>query len=312
MKNIKLLEEKAVCKFKKSKPSWTVGDVLELHCEWPVTFTLSSPVRIQWEKEQTGKEQIGEDLKKKGEEETTTQSREKEQSPPGPYSLVVLDTAHIYPGKGVFKVTSYKPGVYNTGFTLVSDQGTIQVKPLSWQVESVIPLEKKETIKPYPPYGPWKKVLPFWYWPLTIVLLLSLLAFMAFKIRLFVKKKKKIQEIEKRLKNKTPFREFISQLNLMVRKINSAKNKEIIPQLDRQFRLFLENEFLIFALNEKPKKIVRQLKKDYPIICEKCDFFDFFKEMEKLSQEKISYKEYEQILDIARELVISCVEERGV
>lgn len=309
MKNIKSLEKKAICEFEKSKPTWTVGDVLGLHCEWPITFILSSPVRIEWDQKQTEKEKESET--NEDSELFTQQKIKEEQSLPGPYSLVVLDTVNIYPGKGVFKVTSYKPGNYNTGFTFVSDQGTIQVKPLYWQVKSVIPPEKKETIQPYPPYGPWKEALPFWYWPLTLVVLLSGFVFMAFKIWFFVKRKNKIQEVEQRLKNKTPFREFISQLNLLVRKINSTKNKEIIPQLDKQFRLFLENEFLIFALNKKPEKIVCQLKKHYPIVCKKCNFFEFFKEIEKLSQEKISQKEHEQILDMARELAISCVEREG-
>ncbi len=296
MENLNISDEKIVCRFKKKKKPLTVGDVFELHCEWPLSILLSSPVHIEFN--QTS-----------AEENQNVGGHTKEQSLPGPYSLVILETTNIYPGKGAFKVTSYKPGDYNTEFTLVSDQGIARVKQLSWKVESVIPPERKETIKPYPPYGPWKEVLPFWHWPLSVAVLLSLLVFIFFKTRLYIKRKKKIQEVNNRLKNKTSFREFVSQLNLLVRHVNSEENKGIIQELDTHFRLFLENEFFIFALNTEPKIIVAQLKKYYPSICDKCDILGFFKEMEKLAGEKTGSKEYEQILDMARELAISCVEQ---
>lgn len=297
-------DKEIVCRFEKKKKPLTVGDVFELHCEWPLSILLSSPVRIEFDQINSAK-----NLNKKNTGDHTIQGEQKEQSPPGPYSLVILKTINIYPGKGVFKVTSYKPGNYNTGFHLVSDQGIAGVKQLSWKVESVIPPERKETIKPYPPYGPWIEVLPFWHWPLSGVVLLSLLVFIVFKTRLFIKRKKKIQEVNNRLKNKTPFREFVSQLNLLVRQVNSKESKSIIQKLDIRFRFFLENEFLIFALNTEPKKIAQQLKKYYPSVYEKCNILGFFTEIDKLSREKTGSKEYEQILDMARELAISCVEQ---
>ena len=276
MKHIDISDQKILCRFEKKQEPLTVGDVFELHCEWPLSVILSSPARIEFDHQETQ----------------------------GPYSLFVLDTISILPGKGVFKVTSYQPGNYNTGFRIISDEGVVEVKPLSWKVDSVVPQEKKETIQPFPPYGPWREVLPFWYKSLSVLTLLSVVVFIFIKIRTFIRRKKKIREVNERLKNKKPFREFISQLNLLAREISSKDGKEIITQLEKAFRLFLENQFFIFALNEEPEKIVRQLKKYYPFILKECDISGLFTEMQRLSSEQVNSEDSEQLLGMAREQAV--------
>ena len=282
-------DKTGVCRFEKMKETVTVGDIFELHCEWPLSVILSKPVRIE-----------------------LNQSEESEgvQSPKSPYSLFVLDTVRILPGRGVFKVTGYKPGNYNTGLSLVSDKGVVKVPPVSWQVNSVIPEEKKESIKPYPPYGPWPDPLPLWYWSLGLLTILGFIVFLSVKTYFFVSRKKKIKEVKRRLKNKKPFREFISQLNLLIRETGNKKAAATIKKVDKNFRLFLENEFFISALEEKPQKIIRQLKKYYPGLGRARDVFDFFTEVNKLSSEKVKSEDSEQILDMAREAAIACLEKK--
>ena len=282
-------EEIGTCQFEKMKEIITVGDIFELHCEWPLSVILSAPVRIEFNQR---------------EEPEGSHNQE------SPYSLLVLDTIRILPGKGTFKVTSYKPGSYNTGFKLVSDQGVVKAQPISWKVESVILEEKKESIQPYPPYGPWKEPLPLWYWSLSILTLLGFIVFISVKTYFFISRKKKIQEIKDRLKNKKPFREFISQLNLLVRDIDNKKAKEIIKKVDKDFRVFLENEFFIFALDEKPEKIVKQLKKYYQGFANDPGILNFFTEVNKLSFEQIKLEDSEQILNMAREVAIACLDKK--
>ena len=284
------IDETSICRFENKPENITVGNVFEMHCEWPLSVMLSSPVRIEFDQQDKKERGAGAD------------------NPPGPYALLVLKTINIYPGKGFFKVTSYQPGYYNTGFKIVSDEGVVEVKPLSWKVDSVIPRKKKETIQPYPPYGPWKEPLPIWYWPISVLTLLSLILFIVFKIRLVVKRKRKIQEVNKRLQNKKPLREFISQLNLLARGINTKERTEIIGKLETAFRFFLENQFFISALNETPKKMARQLKRYYPVIYKECDILNFFSEMKKLSSEKMSLEDFEQLLNMARDMAVSCLE----
>ena len=298
MKNRNALNKKILCQFKNKQEILTVGDIFELHCEWPLSLILSSPVRIEFNSQD-----------KVDQAENRSFKYQIQSNQPGQYALFVLDTVSILPGKGVFKVTSYKPGHYHTGFRLVSDEGVGEVKPLLWKVDSVLPENEKESIQPFPPYGPWKEVLPFWYKPLGVLLFLSLIAFIAIQVRSFIRRRKKIKEVKERLKNKKPFREFISQLNLLMRDLNKSDGKKIIIQVETAFRLFLENQFFIFAKDEKPKKIIQQIKKHYPFILKECDIEDFFAEIDRLSSEKVSSKDSEQLLNMVREQAIKIIEQ---
>ena len=288
--------KKNICHFDEIKDPLTVGDVFKMHCEWSLYAVMSSPVRIEFPRK-----------------ETKTMPMQNSLKETHPWALFVLETISVFPGRGSFKVTSYKPGSYNTRFNIVSDQGAVTVEPLSWEVKSVIPKEKKGKIKPYPPYGPWRKASFLWYWFLWGISLLSLMIFITLKIRAFIKKKNKIREVKKRLKNKKAFREFISQLNLLAREAHGTDSKKVISKLNTFFRLFLENEFFIFAIKEEPKKIIKEINKYHPFIYkqELKPVLDFFLEIEKLSAEKVSPHDMEQMLDRARELAIFFLEKRG-
>ena len=273
------------CRFEGKKEKLTVGDVFDMYCEWPITTILSSPVRIRFPKNKNPEDQF-----------------KPKQSP---YSLVVLDTVKILPGRGTFKVTGYKPGSYESGFTLVSNEGTINMAPLTWTIESVLPKNQKE-VKPYPPFGPWREPLPFWYGLLGISVLTGFIVFSVLKTVFFVQRKKKIQEVKERLKSKKAFYEFISRLNSMTRNIYKEESSQIVQNLDTHFRLFLENEFFIYAVNKSVKKVIRQLKKYQPHIYRenKVNILNFFIEVQKLSSEKVTTKDCEQLLDLARDIAI--------
>ncbi len=289
-------DEVGVCRFENMRDPSTAGDIFELHCEWPLSVILSSPARIEFYQKKPSAE-----LTK---EKTDDQSGK-------PYALFILDTVSILPGKGVFKVTGYYPGNYNTGFRIVSDEGVVEVEPLAWKIHSVIPEGKKGTIQPFPPYGPWREAMPLWHKSLSVLTLLALVVFAVLKIRLFIRRRRKQREVGERLKNKNSFREFVGQLNLLAREIKEKEGKEIVLKLEKYFRLFLENEFFIFALNEKPQQIVRQLTRYYPVVCKECGIFGLFKEMERLSSEKVNNEACEQLLDMARETAIKIYQQRG-
>ena len=273
------------CRFEGKAEKLTVGDVFDMYCEWPITTILSSSVRIQFPKNKNPENQF-----------KTKQN---------PYSLVILDTVKILPGRGTFKVTGYKPGFYESGFTLISNEGTINIAPVTWTINSVLPKNQRE-VKPYPPFGPWVEPLPFWYWPLGISVLFGFIVFTVLKTIFFVQRKKKIQEVKERLKNKKAFYEFISRLNSITRNIYKEESSQIIQNLDTYFRLFLENEFFIYAVDKSVKKITRQLKKYQPRIYResKVNILNFFIEVQKLSSEKVTTKDCEQLLDLARDIAI--------
>ena len=285
-------KEVARCKFSSLPESFTVGQVLDFYCEWPSSEILSSPVRIEFNKSPKSTSP-GNDLER------------------GSSSLFLLQTIDNSSGKAHFKVTSYRPGNYSSGFKLISDQGVIEVPSFSWKVNSVIPAEKKDTIKPYPPFGPWREAFPIWYWPLLGIILFALLSFIIVRVRTFIKRKKKIREVKKRLKGKEPFREFIAQLNSLTREINKIEGQKIIQKLDGHVRLFLENELYIEALTSSIDKIFKQLKKYHLFFFKNPEVVGFFSEMQKLSHEKPSIEDCEQMLDQARELALFCQEQKN-
>ena len=316
-------QNQALCRFEQIKKEMTVGDVFEMHCEWPPHLAvLSEPIRIEFPNQALSpkdQEQYG-DLKKKLPTESAPHNQT--ETKPSPYSLAILQTKAIFPGKATFKVTSYQPGHYHTGFTLISDRGTVKVQALSWQVKSV--LKAGQQAKPYPPYGPWMEPLPFWYWPLGALTLLGILLFLFMQIRVGVKRKKKIKEVQSRLKNKQAYQEFISQLNQLTWKIyphkmdnskttptiiadkskqETTKNtRSIVAEIEQAFRLFLENQFFIYALKETPKTIIQQLKKYYPLIYQnhKSPILNLFAELKRLSVIKSNIEDLEPTINMAR------------
>jgi len=296
------MEEKGSCRFDSIPNPLTVGDIFELHCEWPLSISLSAPLRIEFYQD------TNEALENSPETKSSPKAKDDESSfsnpSENPYALYLLDIINLLPGRGSFKVVSYQPGRYNTGFKIVGSQDVLHTKNLYWKVDSVIPQEKKETIAPYPAYGPWKEPAPIWYWPIATLSLLSLIAFITIKIYAYIKRKKKIKEVSNRLKNKTAFREFVSQLNLLARGIKDQSRKEFIVKLENYFRLFLENEFYIFTLKKEPRNIIRQMKKYYPHYDKENNILNFFMEMQKLSNKEVSYEDGEQLLNMARDLAI--------
>ena len=276
-------QAKGICHFKKTKKNLTVGDVFEMQCEWPLHLAvLSPPVRLEFFASQ-GQTTNTLDNKENRAPENLNLAQQIELSP---YSLVILQTKNILPGKAIFKVTSYKPGHYNTKVALISDSGQVLSQPLTWKVESVLPKGTKQ-VKPYPPYGPWMEKWPFWYWPAGAFILTLFLVFMAFKIRLFMKRKKRIKEVQKKYRNQAPYQTFISQLNrlswkahqtnlkkekllnqdLSNKKVLANQDKKtnqtehIIEEIEKAFRVFLESVFFIYTFEKPPMGIVQQLKK---------------------------------------------------
>ena len=297
--------EKAVCWFEKQQNPITVGDLFELHCKWPPSVFLSVPARIEFPP-----------LKKQAKDHTKNPIAQDQainkapKSPENPYALALLETASLLPGKGVFKVTGYAPGAYYTGFQIVSDEGAVHVEPLSWSIKSVIPQTSKGTIKPFPPYGPWGEVLPFWHKSLSVLSLLALLVFVVLKIRFFIRRKRKIKQVTDRLKGKDPFRECISKLNLLARNIRQEGGENFVLTLRKIFCLFLENEFCIFAMNEKSEKIFSRLKNSWPVLYQRSGIASLFKEMDRLSSEKTKAQDRGQLLSMAREAAIKIYQHR--
>ena len=262
-----------------------IGDLFNLHCEWDKNaYYLATPVRM---------ELIQEDQS---------------------YALVILNKDLFVPGRASFTVTSYQPGLYNTKIKLIGQNNQLESNPVSWQVYSVIPKDQQGLVNPYPPYGPWYDHLPMWYWPGFIVFVCAFLTILVFKIRTVLRRKRNIQKIHARLKNKTAFREFISRITLLTRQLNEISKEQFFKKLKQYFSLFLEDQLFIFAVNEAPSSIIKQIKKYCPFVKpeQRDSIFIFYKELKRsfFAKKEIGLQDFEQLINLSREIAIQIYESK--
>ncbi len=278
-------DQKSVCQFENKAEEITAGDIFYLRCKWPPFIDLSPPLRIELLKNQD------------------------------PYGLFILDVVSIFPGEGYFKVTSYRPGNYETEFQIIGEKGVASFSPLSWQTKSVIPKGQEQSAKPYPPYGPWLFPSPNWYGPFFILTGLLFVTFLVLKVVSFFKRKKHIQEVQKRIKGKIPFYQFISQATSLNRQITQLPRDQFLKDLKMHLLLFLENELFILAQGQNVKKIMKELKTYHRFLYQKYgkSIQVLFVELENslLSSDKIGVEGCEQLLDMARHLVINIYQQRS-
>ena len=262
-----------------------VGDLFNLHCEWDKdTHSLLTPVRMELNQEDPS------------------------------YALVILNKDLFVSGRASFTVTSYQPGLYNTKIKLIGQNNQLESNPVSWQVYSVIPKDQQGPVNPYPPYGPWYDHLPIWYWPCFIIFVCAFLTILGFKIRTALKRKRNIQKIHERLKNKTAFREFISRITLLTRELNELSKEQFFKKIKEYFSLFLEDQLFIFTVNETPSSIVKQIKKYCPFVKpeQRNSIFIFYKELKRsfFAKKGISLQDFEQLINLSREIAIQIYESK--
>ena len=206
----------------------TVGQVVQMHCRWPSDLSLKPPVSIE---------------PVKG----------------APFRLVILKTKSLKPGEGVFEVTGYEPGEYNTPVTLMGGEGgRVVSRPVSWSMDSVL---KPGTVKPYPPYGPWLEEVPYpLWWGLGACVVLMLALGIRKAIQQY-KRKKWLQTLPLRTGGKDPLFILTSQLNQLTRKASVLSMVESMKQLKTCFMDFLENEGAGPLKDLSFRKTLREVKK---------------------------------------------------
>ena len=267
-----------VCRFKDQPEKLTVGDLFKLECQWPPAG-LKGPLKL----------------------EAKT-----------PYSLVILKEDSFAPGQALLTVTSYRPGLHQSALKLTGAHGKNTIFPaLKWEVKSIL----DKDAKPYPPYGPWAEPGPVWLSLLLIVLILTGVSALFSKIYFAVQRKKLINKIKGRLTQEKAFPRFIGRLTALARKPQRTAKKDFIKEIDKNFRIFLENEFFISAETKTPKNIINQLKKYNPSVSQKLrqDILVFLKELNKnlIVSGELTTRDREQLLSMARNTAIKCYE-KGV
>ncbi len=260
------------CHLEGLKTPLTVGDIFTLHCTWAVKPI--PPLKWEWDNKT-------------------------------PYQLVMLKTIVLESDKGVFEITSYQPGMHLLNkFKLHHKKGVLDFAPLEWTVQSVIPKNTKKQIKPYPPYGPWQKAFPFWGMYTLAGIGLGLIIIIVWRLVVFFKRRKWVKQVSLRTTKHHPFRYFISNMMLLERTLNALSAGDFVNKLQHTFLLFLEEVFFVQAGGNTINKTLKHLRQDHPVIYKqyKNDIMYFLKELSSPADIKAS--DFEQLLNMGRELGI--------
>lgn len=260
------------CQFSPPHRVFTVGHVLKMHCQWPADFSLTPPVSIKPLKE-------------------------------APFRLVILRTVSLKPGEGVFEVTGYQPGQYQTPLTLWGKDSSLSAS-LQWNIDSVL---KPGTVKPYPPYGPWlvKAPYPLW-WGLGFLVFLMLAWGIGKGIQKY-RRKKWLHTLAFRTGGKDPLFVLTRELNRLTRRGSDLSPREGMEQLKIHFTDFLENKGADPLRDLSFRKILRQVKKFEGISpLQKKRILEFLSELEKSVSvsEHISPADLNRLLVMGREVAI--------
>ncbi len=179
-----------------------------------------------------------------------------------PYSFVMLKHIKSDCCSATFHITSYVPGEHVlTNMQLTDGFKGFRIKELKYEVVSVIDPQKEPVY--YGPVGPMVGAYPMWLlWWGMVFLGTGLLV----GLRLLWQKHKHNVLLGKSLTqyprgSKKPVESFLRRArhNLLVNQ--KLSNKELITNLDTDFRVYLLHAFLVPSFNWPSRKIGRALKK---------------------------------------------------
>ena len=169
------------------------------------------------------------------------------------YSLYVLDTVDIGDNFFILDLTSYRTGTFNHPFKITDGVESLEVKDLSWTIQSVIQ-ETKKSPKPYSHFGPFYPTPPIIYLFFLSLSAICFLSLIFVFLKRFIKRKRFLKKVLKRKTHLHPSKSFILGLR-GITNLNSQK------KLEDLFKTFLEDKFLIPAHNQTTAKILKNLKK---------------------------------------------------
>ena len=212
------------------------------------------------------------------------------------YRLHVLKILKKEPGFLELKVVSYRTGDFSTSFIITDGESQVLGEGLSFSVESV--LSEKSQIKPHPPFGPWPSPWSLWrlsFLGMTLLLFLTACFVLGKGI---IKRKNFIRKVKVRKGMNSPGQIFAK--NLRRKEIASPS---YMNNLDRLFRIFLEDLLFVSTLEHPPLVILKSLKKYNKVI-----YKSHGKRIEAILNEMTEFKNKKTSEDLCRELQKNCLQ----
>ena len=171
------------------------------------------------------------------------------------YSLHILKALKKEDHFLALEVSSYRTGKFNSPFIITDGEKKLLIEGFSFSVQSVLS-ETKKPVQPHGPFGPFKPPLPLWYLSAMTLVFLGLMSCLFIFFNRFLKRKNLIQKILKRKTYLSPVKFFI----LSLRKYKKD-TPDAIENLERSFKIFLEDLLFLPAVNKTNEQIMNFLKR---------------------------------------------------
>lgn len=229
------------------------------------------------------------------------------------YVLHILEAGALDHTSMSFVVTSYKAGKFQPPFVITDGIHSVQVKDLSWTVESV--LANVQEKKPVPSKGPFALSMPWWVWTSLALGVLLLFTLVFLKIKKIWERKKLIEQLSHHSTALPPFHQFNKDLRSALRDWQQSEYKkhqgsepftrrDLLQSTEKMFRQYLMRELLIPTLEWSDAQILNELKRRHKKV-----FIELAPEIKKFLREvreaqkgeqKLSQIDCEQLVAMAR------------
>ncbi len=179
------------------------------------------------------------------------------------YKLQVLDFQKTTSSHAQILVTSYKAGEHKLkAVQLVDAERSVVLGDLNFTVKSVINPQEPES-EPFGPMGPVTFGLAWYYFAIPIFVLLLLAAWIFTVLRRRSQKKKLIADMNLSRSALQPMAEASQKLRQILRASHTAEIKDLLPQINEAFRIYLARRFLIPTLAWSDRLILKDLKSNH-------------------------------------------------
>ncbi len=264
------------------EPEWTVGELIDFHCEGPTVALESSELQFK-------------------------------HPPKAEYELKILSVNKQSDNQLELTVTSYNAGKHNLEKVILTDQGKelFKIEPIILPVKSVI---EKPDAKPFGPIAALKMSYPAWTWISILIVVLLTVFFALFRLRRRSQMRKVLEALKEHNTALGAFNQFNKDIRLLSREYvfdkkggwSKEQKEKYLVNLEQIFRMYMLREFIVPALDWNDRLLIKTISKQ-----DKKYFKNYGPEMKKFlaeihraqgDQDKIQVHDCKQLTQMAQKI----------
>lgn len=200
-------------------------------------------------------------------------------------------------------VTSHKAGAIEVkAAQLIAGETSVVLSDLKFEVQSVLKEEQQPPQEPYGPMGPLVLGYPYWIWIALVLVVASIAAFVFFKVKSRIQRRKWLEDMRLHDSALTPIAQLGKSLRIAQR--NLVMTTEFLHHLERDYKFFLARQYEIPTFQLKNNRILKDLKRHHRDVYDNFreEIQKIFAELERahLNLSKMQPRDFEQLIQILR------------